>query len=98
MNSSPSNPEGDPTERDFPLFASTQSTFSYRVNHNYRGRYMTILYTTVHEVILNLQSFNDTDTITYLERSDSSEFITVPIGEFKTNIARDSLLGTAREA
>ena len=94
MNPDTSHPEGGP--EGLPFFAATPSPYQYRVTYLYKNKQLTLLYNNVQEVILNLYSFQDTDTVTYITRYDGEDFMTRTIGQFKVMIA-ESLYGASRE-
>lgn len=77
----------NPTGGESLLFASTPSQYYYRVAYWVRDVIHTLIYNSVHEVILNLPSFKDKDTITYISREDGKDFINITIDKFKISIS-----------
>lgn len=79
-----------------PFLFAGKSTFNYRVEYSLRNIIRSIQYTSVHELILNLYCFKGTDTVTYVLREDGSNYMIIPVGEFKTVIS-DSIYSVTHD-
>lgn len=71
-----------------PLFAVGKSAFWYRVNYKVGANEQIMQYNSIHELILSMSSFKDTDKVTYVSREDDLEFIAIPISEVKLTISK----------
>lgn len=85
MNDTPTNRKGD---ESLPFFASSPSPFQYRVSYFYRGKILNILYKSVHELILNLTSFRNGDTIHCLAKPNGETRNVFYVGRLKTIVAK----------
>lgn len=81
-----SNPP-DGAGQHLPFLFAGNSTFHYRVEYSLRNIIRSIQYASVHELILNLYCFTDTDMVTYVSRDDGRDYMIIPVSEFKTVIS-----------
>lgn len=70
-----------------PFFMPKALPFYYRVSYIYQFRTEQIEYRSPHEVILNIQLFQDGDTITYINADDGQDVFTMTIYRFKVMVA-----------
>lgn len=78
-------PGGD--EFRHPLFVSPLPFLYRMVYQGTRRRNNIITYGTPHEIILNLHCFRNDDKITYINREDNQEILTITVDRFKVMLA-----------
>jgi len=83
-------PDGAGANEHLPLFNSQKpGAFYYRVSYKTRDNVIrTILYTSVHELILNLSYFDSNAEVVYVLKEDDSDFMTITVDQFKITIAK----------
>jgi hypothetical protein len=89
--------DNNPTGGESLLFASTPPRYHYRVAYWVRDVIHTLVYNSVHEVILNLPSFKNEDTITCISREDNKDFMSLTAYKFKISIG-ESIHSTNHDA
>lgn len=71
-----------------PFFIPKTLAFRYRVSYSFQSKMNQIEYRSPLEVILNLRSFQNTDTITYINMDNGKDAFTMTIDRFKLNVAQ----------
>jgi hypothetical protein len=75
-------------EQRHPFFISNAPVFRYRVSYTYQSRVRQIEYRSPLEVVLNLRSFEDSDSITYINMDTGKDAFTLTVDRFKFMVAQ----------
>lgn len=90
MNLESTTNKGEGPE-SLPLFALLPSIYLYRVSYRTSKKTHTIIYNSIHELILNLSSFEPTSKIDYVLKCDGEIFITITVHKLRLTLS-ESLL------
>src|SRR4051812_47495719 len=92
LESTPNKGEG---AESLPLFALSPSIYLYKVSYRTSKNTHTIIYNSIHELILNLSSFDLKDKVTYVLKSDNKDFITVTVRKLRFTLSESLLTASS---
>lgn len=92
LESAPNKGEG---AESLPLFSLSPSIYLYRVSYRTSKNTHTIIYNSIHELILNLSSFGLKDKVTYVLKSENKDFITVTVRKLRLTLSESLLTASS---
>jgi hypothetical protein len=92
LESSSNRGEG---EESLSLFALSPSIYLYRVSYRTSKNILTIIYNSIHELILNLSSFKPKDKVTYVLKNDNKDFITITVHKLRFTLSESLLTASS---
>ena len=93
----PNTTTPDQGDESHPFFISKAPAFRYRVSYIHQSKIKHIEYRSPLEVILNLRSFQDSETITYISMETGNDAFAMTIQNFKFEVAQ-TVVNSSNEA